>query len=130
MGSPRAASGSPSNRCESLYADHEMRQRRWLARFEAKYKKEEEEIQAVLRKSSSSRNFSECKFSKWYERHHNRYIQVERARKEQRDLDASRRAVEEVAECTFNPHLISQSAPTCSTSVHRVQTESVDDNES
>merc|ERR1719198_1568844 len=84
--------GSPlrrvsSERFKMLYKDNEMRQRRWLARYEAKRKKEEDTMRQQMERNRSRRAFDSGSFKTWYESSTKRFFQAEKLRRDQRLLE-------------------------------------------
>jgi len=90
---------------EDLYNDHEMRQRRWLARFEDKCRQEDEEFfQQQMQSKSRDRSFDHQSFLAWYGNRLGRYHAAEQVRQEQHRFETRQRASAELAECSFAPH--------------------------
>lgn len=101
---------TPKSRFQHLYKDYEMRKRRLQERFDRKCRQEEEDLRRQLQSASSQRSFDPGAFLDWYEHHLDRYHVAERARLEEKRSAAQRRAMQELAECSFAP-LPSKSPP-------------------
>jgi AraC-like DNA-binding protein len=91
-----------SDRFNNLYKDNEIRQRRWLARHEAKCRQEEETLRKQRGRSKGTRTFDKGSFHDWYERNAKRYFEAERHRQAQQELREQERIAEELAACRFN----------------------------
>eukprot|EP00933_Yihiella_yeosuensis_P016910 TRINITY_DN14290_c0_g2_i1.p1 TRINITY_DN14290_c0_g2~~TRINITY_DN14290_c0_g2_i1.p1 ORF type:complete len:785 (+),score=134.42 TRINITY_DN14290_c0_g2_i1:198-2357(+) len=96
---------SRRRRSDDLYQDHEMRQRKWLARYEEKVQKEEAEVQHRVRATCSPRSFKGENFKTWYSSNMAKKQEVENSRVERQRSEARLKSFEELSECTFAPQI-------------------------
>jgi len=89
---------SPRKRSEMLYMDNEMRQRRWLARFEEQRRREEDE-HLQLEVPRGNRKFDESSFKNWYATNTNKYFEAEQDRRQKQQSKERVRVSEERAAC-------------------------------
>lgn len=95
----RESNTTGSDRFNQLYSDNEMRQRRWLARYEAKCKREEDNVQKQLNQTRSTRAFDGRNFKEWYSTNTTKYFEGEQERRRRHESEERRRAAEDLAAC-------------------------------
>lgn len=93
----------PRKRCEALYQDYEMRQRRWLEQSGDKKKHEEEQLRKKVQTTCKERDFNENAFLDWYNGRLGRYQDSVGARLQGQHSENQRRELEELEGCTFVP---------------------------
>eukprot|EP00927_Polykrikos_kofoidii_P072289 TRINITY_DN68425_c0_g1_i1.p1 TRINITY_DN68425_c0_g1~~TRINITY_DN68425_c0_g1_i1.p1 ORF type:complete len:786 (+),score=125.62 TRINITY_DN68425_c0_g1_i1:51-2408(+) len=98
-------------RCDFLYREHEMRQRRWLDRFAEKHKHEEKIAKERLKCTVRVRPFNKGSFKNWYDDRLIMYTEACEKRQELHIAEARQRAAEEIAKCSFTPQVTSRSPP-------------------
>jgi len=90
-------------RTQGLYEDHEMRQRRWLKRFDEKRRQEETEVEQNLQLTKPQRSYDPSSFEDWYSMSLQRHTDAERRRVEVQQEQERRRSAQELSACTFAP---------------------------
>lgn len=100
-------SESQRRRFQGLYEDHEMRQKKWLKRFEEKQRREEAEQRRKLGHTCQPRPFNEEEFKNWYCDSMNKKQEFLANTEEKQRSEARLRTFQELSKCTFTP-----SAPT------------------
>lgn len=114
---PRARSASPE-RCRMLYEDHEVRQRRWLTRFDD----EERRLQAFreeVRNPCPTRRFDTQSFNEWYKERMERHDKAKQRSRSLHEEDQRQRRSEELAECSFAPRISERSCNLGQSEDHR-----------
>eukprot|EP00441_Pelagodinium_beii_P020307 CAMPEP_0197671484 /NCGR_PEP_ID=MMETSP1338-20131121/76785_1 /TAXON_ID=43686 ORGANISM="Pelagodinium beii, Strain RCC1491" /NCGR_SAMPLE_ID=MMETSP1338 /ASSEMBLY_ACC=CAM_ASM_000754 /LENGTH=671 /DNA_ID=CAMNT_0043251399 /DNA_START=44 /DNA_END=2060 /DNA_ORIENTATION=+ len=102
-GRMKPRSESQKRRYQVLYEEHEMRQRKWLAKFEQKQRQEEEELQYNLAATCSPRPFNRDEFKNWYSENMSRKQEKAASQVERQRSEARLKAFQELSECTFAP---------------------------
>eukprot|EP00928_Gymnodinium_smaydae_P017847 TRINITY_DN16811_c0_g1_i1.p1 TRINITY_DN16811_c0_g1~~TRINITY_DN16811_c0_g1_i1.p1 ORF type:complete len:801 (-),score=130.10 TRINITY_DN16811_c0_g1_i1:106-2508(-) len=93
---------------EDLYRDGERRQRRWLARFAEKRRREEEEVRRQVSSVHGTRAFDRSSFERWYRETMSRHLDAEESRCEKRLAESRRRLRSEMETCSFSPRVTSE----------------------